>query len=100
MTDEITERVIQLEKRIIGVEEIIVGSRGDPGLIHSLKQVVKDMYDQSTGFGALHRIDKLEREKLIYEGRVQGAAWMGRVFWVVLGAALTYGIVKIVPLVK
>ncbi len=90
-----TERIYELEKRIVGVEEIVVGSRGDPGLMHSLKQVVKDMYDQTTGFGALHRIDKLEREKLIYEGRVQGAAFLAKAVWVVVGGTITYLITKL-----
>jgi len=113
------ERVISLEKRMLDLEgtvngnssrpgliervteteELIGGSpRGEPGIVHSLRGVVKDMYDQVNGFGVIPRIGAIEKDKIRMDGQMQGAQWAVKIMWTLAGSIFTYALTHFLKL--
>lgn len=90
------ERVRELEKEYAKLKMTVIGGDPDePGMIHTVRNVVRDMYDQSKGFGVQHRIQTLERDKAEYVNKFQGASWLMKIEWILFGALATGAIIKI-----
>jgi hypothetical protein len=81
------ERVSRLEKTFEDWEEVLRGSvRGDPGIMQTLKQLVKDMYDETQG--VTQRVARLEKEKEMHHNKFEGAKWVLKLEWSIVGGAL------------
>lgn len=96
---EMNDRVKKLEDQFEDLKEIVIGGDPDePGVIHTVRQVVRDMYDQTKGFGVIHRVQNIESDKLRYENRVQGAAWAAKLAWALVGALAMAALYKMIGL--
>ena len=98
-TSEMEQRVTKLEKGFEELKEAIAGGIKEPGVLHIAKQLIKDMYDQTQGFGVIQRVKSLEDDRLTTMGKVEGARILIKIEWSIIGGAVTVIILKLIKFI-